>query len=707
MNKRNREKPLTIKEYTKNYQFPENNKVSKENEYIHKTQNIFLSKILKNRKITIPEDEDINKTIEKVFHTEENRKRILDILKRRNHKVLYNSDRLSLSKTNTRDISNDSLYYKITCKKSFDFTTPIKKYNKINLLTKKNINRAVTPLLNNRNMKNKVINDNSYNHINKEKEKEKEKEKSKNNLGLNLREKKKINNEKENILSNSHLKTESNKKYNHIKNKTYQNNKNKVDNINKNKKIVDKSYIRSSTKNNKKKCILKIEKCVKLFFRNIKMNLSKDYQKEKREDIFIKNIRNIKINLSKDIKEEKCEEIYFKNIRNIKINIPKDLKEEKCEEIYFKNIDKLKINLQKDLEQKKCDEIFLENISNFKINLPNDYKQEKCIEILFEKSENIKNKKSNEYKQEKIGEILINSKKDINSDYSGYILFKKNLGNNEKEIKLDKDIEKMKEIFLDILNEISENKLEYITKEELKSFNEIKQENEIKKEKILEQERLVKENKNSFLVLKNDYDKLILENNKLQEKIISFEAKEKELNDLNIKFLEYKTQKESEIKNLENQIKMFENKLNQIKNKKYTIAEYNIEKTELYFEKKEIDKINLKNINKTDEKRKKEIDEKISKALSRIRKKKASESNNNENIKMSKTFINKSEKISQIAKMLEKQMHEGNEENNNEAGIKKVKTEDKEQSNFLNLIEDKPFNLNKKKPTFKIKFDDE
>ena len=286
-------------------------------------------------------------------------------------------------------------------------------------------------------------------------------------------------------------------------------------------------------------------------------------------------------------------------------------------------------------------------------------------------------------------------------------MFKKNLGNNEKEIKLDKDIEQMKEIFLDILNEISENKLEYITKEELKSFNEIKQENEIKKEKILEQERLVKENKNSFLVLKNDYDKLILENNKLQEKIISFEAKEKELNDLNIKFSEYKTQKESEIKNLENQIKMFENELNQIKNKKYTIAEYNIEKTELYFEKKEIDKINLKNINKTDEKRKKEIDEKISKALSRIRKKKASESNNNENIKMSKTFINKSEKINRIAKMLEKQMHEGNEENNNEADIKKVKTEDKEQSNFLNLIEDKPFNLNKKKPTFKIKFDDE
>ena len=159
--------------------------------------------------------------------------------------------------------------------------------------------------------------------------------------------------------------------------------------------------------------------------------------------------------------------------------------------------------------------------SNFKITSSNHYKQEKCIEILFEKSENIKNKKSNEYKQEKIGEILINSKKDINSDYSGYILFKKNLGNNEKEIKLDKDIEQMKEVFLDILNEISENKLEYITKEELKSFNEIKQENEIKKEKILEQERLVKENKNSFLVLKNDYDKLILENNKLQEKIIS------------------------------------------------------------------------------------------------------------------------------------------------------------------------------------------
>ena len=70
-------KPLTIKEYTKNYKFPEKAKISLEDEYLHRTQNNFLSNIIKkklkrNKEIKIQKDEDLNKTIEKVFRIEEN-----------------------------------------------------------------------------------------------------------------------------------------------------------------------------------------------------------------------------------------------------------------------------------------------------------------------------------------------------------------------------------------------------------------------------------------------------------------------------------------------------------------------------------------------------------------------------------------------------------------------------------------------------------
>ena len=151
MIKKNGIKPLTIKEYTKNYKFPDNiNKNSQEDDYIHRSQNKFLSKILKN-KIKIPENEDINKTIENLFHDENSRERMLNILKQRNHKATLTSDRLTISKNNTRDKSVDSVFNdKYRGKKSFDFYTPIKKYNKINLLTKKSkdTNRAVTPLVN-------------------------------------------------------------------------------------------------------------------------------------------------------------------------------------------------------------------------------------------------------------------------------------------------------------------------------------------------------------------------------------------------------------------------------------------------------------------------------------------------------------------------------------------------------------------------------
>ena len=133
MSKKINTKPLTLKEYTKNYKFPSKTKLSISDEYIHRSQNNFLSNIIKrkfkkNQKIKIQKDEDLNKTIENVFRKEENRIRILNILKRRKHKISYTSDdRLTLSKSKTRDISNDSLYDKIKGQKSLDLYTPIKK----------------------------------------------------------------------------------------------------------------------------------------------------------------------------------------------------------------------------------------------------------------------------------------------------------------------------------------------------------------------------------------------------------------------------------------------------------------------------------------------------------------------------------------------------------------------------------------------------
>ena len=68
-------KPMTIKEYTKNYKYqnkkPKNK--DKEIENLNKSQNILLNKILKNKKVNgnILMDASINKTIENTLNVEE------------------------------------------------------------------------------------------------------------------------------------------------------------------------------------------------------------------------------------------------------------------------------------------------------------------------------------------------------------------------------------------------------------------------------------------------------------------------------------------------------------------------------------------------------------------------------------------------------------------------------------------------------------
>ena len=77
-------KKMTIKEYKKNFQLHYKEYIDKEKEEkdnFNKSQNIFLYKILKNKKIEgkIPIDSSINKSIEDVFKNDEKKKKILHI----------------------------------------------------------------------------------------------------------------------------------------------------------------------------------------------------------------------------------------------------------------------------------------------------------------------------------------------------------------------------------------------------------------------------------------------------------------------------------------------------------------------------------------------------------------------------------------------------------------------------------------------------
>ena len=101
------------------------------------------------------------------------------------------------------------------------------------------------------------------------------------------------------------------------------------------------------------------------------------------------------------------------------------------------------------------------------------------------------------------------------------------------------------------------------------------------------------------------------------------------------------------------------------------------------------------------------MDEKFSRALNMIRKKKLAENNNEQNTKNNST-IKKSDKINQIRKMLEQRITGGKKENENEnLNNKEAKTNETNEINFLNLMEGKPLNTNKKRPTMRINFEEE
>ena len=640
-------KPLTIKEYKQNYKFPEKEKISLDDEYIHRTQKNFLSNIIqnklkmKNNVIKIEKDEDVNKTLEKIFRKAESRIRILNILKRRNHNISLISEGFTISKSNRKDISHDSLINKYKWKKSFDFNTPNKKKDKLNLPIKTQSNKPLIPLLLNKNRKKEKINNNNDNDITI----------NKNNKTTN----KKIITKKDDDIHTSgfYLETEPNKgKYNikfNKNNKIQKTDKNNNTNTNeKNKEKSNKSF-RNSYKPNKKKINLKIEK-------NCQINLTKK----------IKNIQN------KYIPEKRAEIQILKQIQHIHNNYI----QEKGEEIQI-----------------------LKQIQH----IHNNYMQVKGEEIqILKKIKNIHNK----YIQERGEEIQILTKKGDNdkelNNYTGYILIKQNKGKNIEKINLDKNENNIKELLLNVINEMTEEQNEIISKNELLVLNGIKQDNSIKEQKIKEQELLIQEEKKLYLNLKNEFDKLILENNNLKEKITSFEIKENELKELNISFIEYKKQKSEEIQNLNLLIKQYENELNKIKQEKNDIKKYNIEKqNELFIEKLINKTIDTSIYNNNNESINKEKDVKIYKILDKIKKKKSSEINNNE-----QNIIKKTDKINQLRKMLVQQIK--SESKDNEKCKEKIIEEKIENKNnkidFVNLFVGIPIIKSKRKPKNKINF---
>ena len=137
-------KKMTIKEYKKNFQLHYKEIIDKEKEKekekdnFNKSQNIFLYKILKNKKLEgkIPIDSTINKSIEDVFKKDEKKKKILNIIK--NKKKPANTSYV-MSPENKREPGESPTFYMGNTKKCskikkvIEISSPNKSYISVNL----------------------------------------------------------------------------------------------------------------------------------------------------------------------------------------------------------------------------------------------------------------------------------------------------------------------------------------------------------------------------------------------------------------------------------------------------------------------------------------------------------------------------------------------------------------------------------------------
>ena len=565
---------MTIKEYKKNYYKIHKKQSSDIDNNLNQSQSILLYKILKNKKLHGHIlDSNTNKTTQSIYQKEENKKKVLKILKKKNYDIA-NTTRVSphkkkdsgesptfftgnnLKSSKNKKIEDSpfnisdykSLYDKNTSNKTnkevlTDSFFTNKNYNDLTATaSRKNIKsyKALTPLVNERNKKN--FND-----------------------GKEERSRGSKNKKYDAVFKNkdsSRLLCHCN--HNHCKSQK------ELSPISINKsKFTKKAPVNLNFNNNNTKKIENIK-----LKNNYMSNTSTSRAKMNENIIYHKKNNN------------NNPKIYNYNFNSSNIIIKKEfnnLQKEKAELFTINNFVKK--------EDKNHESGKVENISNLSFK---NLKTEQCIKFSF-KNQNQTKVISKDKDKDKIK----SKKNNISNDqYTGYVLLKKNKGIIEEETKLEKDIEKIKTIFLNILNNISDDQLEFITTSELTSLkseineniniiNDLekeKNENLSKAEKIKEQEEIIQkkeeeyfEYQQEYLKLQSEFEKLKTEDDKLKEKINSMEKENKKILEDNSKlkdeYVKYKNVKDekmdNEIKDLEGKIKKYKEELKKKNNNNF------------------------------------------------------------------------------------------------------------------------------------------
>jgi hypothetical protein len=437
-------KPMTIKEYKKNYYKIHKKQSSDIDNNLNQSQSILLYKILKNKKLHGHIlDSNTNKTTQSIYQKEENKKKVLKILKKKNYDIanttrvsphkkkdsgesptFFTGNNLKSSKNKKIEDSSfnisdyKSLYDKNTSNKSnkdvlIDSFFANKNYNDLTAnVSRKDIKsyQALTPLVNERNKKN-----------------------------FNDGKEEKSNGNKNKKYDAVYKNKDNSRLLCHCNHNHYQSQKELSPKTNNKYKFAKKTPVKLNFNNNTKK----IEN-TKL--KNNHMSTTSTTRTKMNEKI----INHKNNNNNNDPK------IYNYNFNSSNIIIKKEfnnLQKEKAELFTINNFVKK--------EDKNHESGKVENISNLSFK---NLKTEQCIKFSF--------KNQNQTKVISKDKDKIKSKKNniSNDQYTGYVLLKKNKGIIEEETKLEKDIEKIKTIFLNILNNISDDQLEFITTSELTSL---------------------------------------------------------------------------------------------------------------------------------------------------------------------------------------------------------------------------------------------
>ena len=520
---------MTIKEYKKNFQLHYKEYIDKEKEKdnFNKSQNIFLYKILKNKKLEgkIPIDSTINKSIEDVFKKDEKKKKILNIIK--NKKKPANTSYV-MSPEKKREPGESPTFYMGNTKKSskikkvIEFSSPNKSYISVNLNNRNPNNKKFGKIQEISEKSNISYKDKDYNtHYRITRYKKKIITGYKANTPLaSFRYKKYISS---NSSDGKRDKSQKRKLYGAIYkiNRKYILNRyntkfDKTKNLSFDKKISPFLKKKTTTKTNIKEPI----------YLNTTVNSRKNELNENK-DKQDKNIKKFKtINTTKSIEIDNNNSNNFLSSQNNSNTEEKNSETNLSDNLNIPQYSSIRNNKEFNLLKIHCNEQFnIKNISKNKVF--QNLKQQKCISFLMKN--HIKVIKEKDKDKEK--------KNNVKVQYTGYILTKKDKGKIEKEIKFDNDLEKIKLIFLDIINNISKEQLKLITNNELvllkseinKNLNIIKDLNKEKNEYILnkkEKDSIIdkkelefKEYQKEYLKLKNNFEIMNSENDKLKEKI--------------------------------------------------------------------------------------------------------------------------------------------------------------------------------------------